>query len=131
MDSAKVTASLASSSDAMAAFIKTSFGDPKQEIRREDWAAPMTAQDIVLGRFAFNALLALTDNSHFQYQEGFLPEEHWLGVRSTIGGAIAASSYLRDHVEATLGQRRPAFRDALIDIMREIDEDSTPGRIRD
>ncbi len=91
----------------------------------------MTAQDIVLGRFAFNALLALTDNSHFQYQEGFLPEEHWLGVRSTIGGVMAASSFLRDHVEATHGQRRPALRDELIDILREIDEDSTPGRIRD
>lgn len=66
-NTAEVLASLAASPDAMTAFIKTSFGEPKQEIRREEWAVPMTAQDIVLGRFAFNALLALTDNSHFQY----------------------------------------------------------------
>ena len=41
---AEITASLASSPEAMAATIKTSFGDPNQEIQREDWATPITAR---------------------------------------------------------------------------------------
>jgi len=122
---AEVIASLATSPDAMAAFVKTSLGDPHQNIQKENWAAPITAQDMVLGGFAVNAVFTLSDNSYFQYQEGFLPEDHWLGVRSTVSNAIATFPFVRARVEATLERHRPAFRDELIDIIREIDEEST------
>ena len=122
---AEINASLASSPDAAAAIIKTSFGDPNQEIQREDWAAPITAQDMALGRFSAGAFFALIDNSHFQHQEGFLPEDHWQSVRSTVKNVISTSPFFRDVVESTLGQQRATFRDELIEIMREIDKETT------
>ncbi len=122
---AEIMASLASSPEAMAAHLKTSFGDPNQEIQREDWATPITAQDMILGGLAMNAFFTVSDNSHFQYQEGFLPEDQWLSVRSSLKYSISTFPFARDRAEATLGQRRPAFRDELIEIMKEIDEEST------
>lgn len=73
---AEVTASLASNPAAMAAMIKSGIADPSEEIQPDGWAGPVSKQDMYVGAFAGIALFALTDNSHFQYEEGFLPEEH-------------------------------------------------------
>ena len=107
---AEVLASLASSPDAMAAIIKSSVGDP------------ITAQDTWLGGFQLNSVFTLTDNSLYQYQEGFLPEDHWLSVRRTVKNVISNNQFVRDYVEGSLDNYRPALRDELIGIMREIDE---------
>jgi hypothetical protein len=122
---AEVTAALASSPDGLAAQIKSAYGDPNQEIQREGWAAPITAQEMISGRFAFNALLTLVDNSLFQYKEGFLPEDHWSSVRATIKNAIKAIPFARYHVESTLGLRRDDLRVELIEIMKEVDAEKS------
>ena len=77
----------ASSPDAMAASVKSAFADPNREMEFSGWAGPITAQDMVLGTMQANAFMALADNSHYQFQEGFLPVEHWEGVREAIKGA--------------------------------------------
>ncbi len=116
----------ASSPEAMAATTKSRFGDPNQEITMDGWAGPVTSQDMVLGAFQASAFMALADNSHFQYQEGFLPQDHWMSVRSTVKTSAATSPFLRFHIENSLDQYRPAFREELIAIISEIDLEA-PG----
>ncbi len=122
---AEISMTAASSPDAMAASIKSGFGDPNQEIKFDNWAAPITAQDMALGTFQVNAFLAIADNSFYQYQEGFLPEEHWASVRATLITAATVFPFLRFRIEASLDQQRPAFRDELIGILRDVDKKNT------
>lgn len=107
---AEVLATLASSPDAMAASVKSLSGDP------------ITDQDMMLGSFQFGSVFALSDNSYYQYQQGFLPEEHWLSVRRTVKNAISNNPFGRQYVERSLDNFRPAFRDELVRMMSEIDE---------
>jgi len=109
----------------MAAVVKSRYGDPDQEIQIDDWPAPVTAQDMILGMYQVNAFIAIADNSFFQYQEGFLPEEHWASVKSTLAGAASNIPFLRLRMEASLDQQRPAFREELIDILRDAKEKSS------
>lgn len=121
---AEISIAAASSPEAMAAQIKSRYGDPDKEIQVDDWPAPVTAQDMILGTYQVNAFMAVADNSFFQYQEGFLPEEHWASVKSTLTNAASNIPFLRLRMEATLDQQRPAFRDELIDILRDVKEKS-------
>jgi hypothetical protein len=54
----------------------------------ETLTAAASNSDAMLAHMQSQSLLALADNSHFQYQEGFLPEDHWLGVRATLKKAL-------------------------------------------
>lgn len=125
---AETAIAAATSPEAMAASTKSAFGDPNQEIAMDGWAGPITPQDMVLGTFQANAFLALADNSHFQYQAGFLPPEHWMSVRSTIKTAAATLPFFRFRIEASLDQQRPAFREELITLIGEIDEEIRTNR---
>jgi hypothetical protein len=116
---AEISMAAASSPEAMSAAVKSSFGDPDKEIHMDDWPAPITAQDMVLGAYQVNAFMALADNSFFQYQEGFLPAEHWASVKSTLVSIVSTVPFLQFRLEAMLDQQRPAFRDELMDILRD------------
>ena len=116
---AEVSMAAASSPEAMSAAIKSRYGDPSKEIQVDDWPAPITAQDMVLGAYHVAALMALADNAFFQYQEGFLPAEHWAGVKSVLVTLASTFPYFKWRMEAILDQQRPAFRDELIDILRD------------
>ena len=102
---AEVFIAAAASPEAMAAATKSAFGDPNQEILMNGWAGPITAQDMVLGTFQVNAFLALADNSHFQYQEGFLPRDHWISVRSKLKGIAVSTPFLRFQTAQTPPRR--------------------------
>jgi hypothetical protein len=116
---AEISMAAASSPEAMSAAVKSSFGAPSKEIHVDDWPAPITAQDMVLGTYQVNAFMALADNSFFQYQEGFLPAEHWESVKSTLVSIVSTVPFLQFRLEAMLDQQRPAFRDELMDILRD------------
>ena len=116
---AEISMAAASSPEAMSAAVKSSFGDPSKEIHVDDWPAPITAQDMVLGTYQVNAFMAIADNSFYQYQEGFLPAEHWASVKSTLVSIVSTVPFLQFRLEAMLDQQRPAFRDELIDILRD------------
>jgi hypothetical protein len=62
---AEISMAAASSSEAMSAAVKSSFGDPGKEIQVDDWPVPITAQDMVLGTFQVNAFMAIADNSFY------------------------------------------------------------------
>ncbi len=119
---AEVFIAAAASPEALAAMIKSTFGDPNQEIVMDGWAGPITAQDMVLGTFQVNAFLALADNSHFQYQEGFLPRDHWMSVRSNLINTAVRMPFLRFRIVQSLDQQRPEFREELISLIGEIDK---------
>ncbi len=116
---AEISMAAASSPEAMSAAIKSSYGDPSKEIQVDDWPAPITAQDMVLGAYQVAALMAIADNAFFQYQEGFLPAEHWASVKSVLVTLVSTVPYFKWRMEAILDQQRPAFRDELIDILRD------------
>jgi len=108
---AEILATMASIPDSVAAQIKSSIGEP------------ITAQEMMLGQFRLRAIFTLADNSLFQYQEGFLPEDHWLSVRNSVRGLISSSQFVRDHVASNLDGYRVGYRDELIEIMKDIDEE--------
>ncbi len=116
---AEISMASASSPEAMSASIKSSYGDPSKEIQVDDWPAPITAQDMVLGAYQVAALMAIADNAFFQYQEGFLPAEHWASVKSILVNLVSTTPFLQLRLEAVLDQQRPAFRDELMDILRD------------
>ena len=116
--------SAASSPDAMAASIKSAFGDPDQQIEVDGWAGPISAQDMVLGIFQVDAFMARADNSHYQYQEGFLPSEHWEGVRATVRASAISTPFLLFRMKASLDSRRPGFREELEKIIAEVEEEN-------
>ena len=118
---AEISMAAASSPEAASATVKSSFGDPGKEIPVGDWPAPITAQDMVLGTFQVNAFMAIADNSFFQYQEGFLPAEHWASVKSIFVNLVSTNPFLKLRMEAMLDQQRPAFRDELMDVLRDAD----------
>jgi len=125
---AEASIAAASSPEAMAATIKSAFGDPNQEILMDGWAAPITPQDMVLGTFQVNAFLALADNSFFQYQEGFLPREHWMSVRSNIKDTAVRNPFLRFRIAQSIDQQRPEFREELISLLAELDQSGPASR---
>jgi hypothetical protein len=108
---AEVLATLASSPEAIAASVKSMTGDE------------ITSQDMLLGTFQLSSVFTLSDNSYYQYQQGFLPEEHWLSVRRTVKNAISGNPFAWQHVKRNLDTFRPAFRDEVIRMISEIDED--------
>ena len=117
----------ASSPAAMSASVKSIFGDPNQEIVIDGWAGPISAQDMVLGTFQVNAFMALADNSHYQYQEGFLPLEHWEGVRANVKASTKSNPFLLYRMKASLDGQRPGFRAELEKIIAEVEDEVRSG----
>ena len=79
--------------------------------------AEFTAEE----RFAFQNLNSagreLMQNSHYQYVQGYLDEEHWQSVRSLIERHLSNPN-TRDGL---LGDRvRPSFREAVMEIERDL-----------
>ena len=120
---AEALTAAASNTDAMLAFAKTMAGGPDNQIQLDGWAGPLSAQEYLLAYMQSQSLLALADNSHFQYQQGFLPEDHWLSVRATLRNTLSAIPVFRSVFELNLSGFRPGFRDELLEIIAEIDQE--------
>jgi len=118
-------ASAAANTEAVAAWAKGSYGDPDQEILSDGLKAPLSAYEYMLVSFQIRSILALVDNSFHQYQEGFLPEEHWIGVRSTVKNFAAENVFYRHELRANLVNMYPALREEMQRILDEIDRGSS------
>lgn len=114
-------ASAAGNTEAIAVLAKAAYGDANQEIFDEGIKASLTAQEYLLGLFQVRSIFALTDNSFHQYQEGFLPRAHWVGVRSTVKNFAAENLLYRRILESSLDDMNPALRDEFVAIFEEID----------
>ena len=82
---------------------------------------------MVLGTFQVNAFMALADNSHYQYQEGFLPLEHWEGVRANVKASTKSNPFLLYRMKASLDGQRPGFRAELEKIIAEVEDEVRSG----
>ena len=71
---------LAANENAQRAMIKSRGMDPEASVNLPGTEGPVTALELVAAQQAMSAMAVLGDNSFYQYQAGFLPEEHWLAV---------------------------------------------------
>jgi hypothetical protein len=120
---AETLTAAASNSDAMSAWAKTMVGDPGEEIRMNGWAGPISTREFLLAHMQSQSFLALADNSYFQYEKGYLPEDHWLSVRATLKNSLSGIPVFRSVLEMNLTGFRPGFRDELLKITAEIDQE--------
>jgi len=78
-------------------------------------------EQLVAANISFAELL-MTENSHYQYTLGYLPEEHWLRVRSTIKRHMQIPVE-RQLIEDAKGGMRESFRKVIEEIEREVASD--------
>ena len=81
----------------------------------------LTDEETLIARWFWRSGKELLQNSYYQYQIGFLDEEHWMQVRNIIKTAIAqpvARSILLD------GNTRPSFQALLDEIQAEVNSES-------
>ena len=120
--SAEVSLNLFSNENYQATVMTATYGDAIPMIDGEGWAAPIGANLAMSSAGLMNAPLFMFDNSHFQYQEGFLPQEHWGRVRRIMKTMFRAP-FEKWAVKQFLAVQRPAFRDELIRILDEIEQE--------
>jgi len=72
----------------------------------------------------YRSNITMFDNYHFQYEQGFLTEDAWLGFRRRLKGLLSNDVYaaLYEQMET---QFRSSFREACSQILKEIDEENT------
>ena len=76
-----------------------------------------TPDERVAATFMTRAGVALMQNSHYQYVEGFLDEEHWQSIRVLIKEQLQTPLGREILLD---GQVRPSFRLVVEDIAREM-----------
>ena len=74
-----------------------------------------------MGTFQVNAFMTLADNSHYQFQEGFLPLAHWEDVRATVKTSAKAFPFLLFRMKAGLNDQRPEFREEIKKLIAEVE----------
>lgn len=71
------------------------------------------------------------ENAHYQFTQGFLSEERWLGTRNDIKGALEHPLWNTFVFDLWFNKMRLGFQDVLIQIAQELEEDSNgPTRSR-
>jgi len=85
---------------------------------------PLTPMELVARVMSENASWMVWDNSHFQYQQGFLPESHWIRVRNLIKTTMRDQPITRWVFELDPEIHRPDIRDVVFDLMNEIDAEA-------
>ena len=81
----------------------------------------LTAEETLAAKFFWKSGKELLQNSYYQYQIGFLDDEHWIQARNIIKAAMAnpvARSILLD------GNTRPSFQALLDEIEAEVESES-------
>ena len=78
----------------------------------EEWA----------GRQMTNGIIRIWDNTHYQIETGFVPVDALPGLRAEIKEGMR-NPFIRRHLDSRLDRLlRPAFRDFVIEIGKELDE---------
>ena len=98
---------------------KTQIGDSQRTVDVEGWASPLEFDEAMRGIQATRAMMFMFDNSFYQYENGFLPEEHWLRTRNALKATMRVP-FARWAVSQILDEQRPSFRGELIAIDEEL-----------
>ena len=119
--------SLAANENALRAMIKAQGRDPDAPIDMPGVNVRMTMIESLAMRQAASAMAVLGDNSYYQFQAGFLPEEHWLAVREEIKRNLRSSRMFRSIMLSEGNSRRPEYNAEIRRMIAEVDaEGSTP-----
>jgi hypothetical protein len=127
---AETILSVSSNREAMSALIKTQFGMnpgdpvPPEYLELDEGLEPLTAGEVVPAIYYSTAMWFHWDNSHFQYQNGYLPESHWHRIRSIIKSRLSQNSIARLSFELNPRAHRQEFREEIDSILAEIDAES-------
>ena len=90
--------------------------------RREGFAS-LTPSEIPLVMFQASAQMYMTENIHFQYISGFLPEEHWRKSRAVLKSSIRMGP-MRFVYENNPEEWRESFGELVEEIIEEIDAEA-------
>ncbi len=82
-------------------------------------AGPLTELEYRAGFFTALATWQMWDNSHYQRETGFLPDDHWLRIRSVIKRNFAQKTLITTAYDPAA--QRPAFQREIDDIMAEVE----------
>jgi hypothetical protein len=114
-------ASIADNPVVIRALAKAEYGDPQTLVHIEGFAAELTAEELMAAQMSINSMATLIDNSYYQYQAGFLPEDHWLAVRNLVKAMISRNPLWRAGLSTRPNNRRPEFNDMMDALLEEID----------
>lgn len=114
-------ASIADNPVVIRALAKAEYGDPQTLVHIEGFAAELTAEELMAAQMSINSMATLIDNSYYQYQAGFLPEDHWLAVRNLVKAMISRNPLWRAGLSTRPNNRRPEFNDMMDSLLEEID----------
>lgn len=78
-------------------------------------------------RLMGSAALFNLENVHFQYQNGFVPEERWVGSRQTLKGILRIPYLSRASYEGNPGAWRASFQEVVNELLAEIDSEARTG----
>jgi hypothetical protein len=70
------------------------------------------------------AILFIYENIHFQYENGFIPEERWQATRRTIQGTLFNVPTLRSQFASNREQWSQSFGTVVDEIIAEIDAEA-------
>ena len=105
--------------------IKLDGRDPDEPVPSDGWAQSLTYMEFYVLAFREYGNLYLLDNDHYQYESGFLSEDHWKTIRAGVKSSISENPMFRWVVEREIDTRdelRPAFLNELREIIRESGE---------
>jgi len=67
------------------------------------------------------------ENVHFQYRNGYVPEERWLGTRESLKGVLKQPSGPRNVYENNPAAWRKSFQEVIDTLIDEINSESKSG----
>jgi len=88
--------------------------------------ADLPAMELIAASLHVLSSIFIWDNSHFQYTNGFLPENHWKRVRSTIEESLRNDPVTRFALSQFSAQMRPEFRTEVAFIVEQLQSEK-PG----
>ena len=94
---------------------------PNGIIRIPEGAPTITYREFYVAAAEASANWFLWDNSHYQYEAGYLPKEHWDRIRAMIRSSVTDGSVTRYVFETGSESYRQTFRDEIYAIIAEVD----------
>lgn len=75
----------------------------------------ITEAEEIAGYWSVLAILYLLENTYYQYELGFIPEDHWLNVRETMKVVMKDNSFFRSAIRRrSPNMRNRPFQDVIV-----------------
>ena len=80
----------------------------------------ITEAEALAGYYSVIAILYLWENTYYQYQLGFIPEDQWRIVRERVKTIMKENSFARSAIRRRSTRMRPSMREMLDEIDAEL-----------